>query len=55
MQTFDDFATSYYARFAEALLGFDKGPLADVLAVFDGVIERGGTVWASSAHGRRHR
>ena len=51
MQTFDDFATSYYARFAEALLGFDKGPLADVLAVFDGVIERGGTVWVAGNGG----
>ena len=51
MQTFDDFATSYYARFAEALLGFDKGPLADVLAVFDGVIARGGTVWVAGNGG----
>lgn len=51
MLDFDEFATSYYQRFAEALLSFDKGPLRDVLAVFDGVIEKGGTVWVAGNGG----
>ena len=51
MPSFDTFVTSYYTRFAEALLGFDKSSLADVLAVFDGVIARGGTVWVAGNGG----
>lgn len=51
MHDFDEFATSYYRRFAEALTGFDKSPLADVLAVFDAVIARGGTVWVAGNGG----
>lgn len=48
---FDAFITSYYDRFARVLLDFDKGPLRDVLAVFDGVIEKGGTVWVAGNGG----
>lgn len=48
---FDAFVTSYYQRFAQTLLDFDKGPLKDVLAVFDGVIARGGTVWVAGNGG----
>ncbi len=51
MTDFDAFASSYYQRFADALLAFDKGPLAEVLAVFDGVIARGGTVWTAGNGG----
>ena len=48
---FDGFISDYYARFAEALLAFDKGPLKDVLAVFDAVIAAGGTVWVAGNGG----
>ena len=51
MQGFDGFVTSYYQRFAEALLNFDKTPLAEVLAVFDRVIAAGGTVWVAGNGG----
>jgi phosphoheptose isomerase len=49
--TFDHFIGDYYKRFAEALLAFDKGPLRDVLAVFDRVTEAGGTVWTAGNGG----
>lgn len=48
---FESFMTSYYERFAQALLSFDKGPLADVLAVFDAVSARGGTIWVAGNGG----
>lgn len=48
---FDAFITDYYDRFARALLDFDKGPLRDVLAVFDRVIAAGGTVWVAGNGG----
>lgn len=48
---FDAFITSYYDRFARALLDFDKGPLRDVLAVFDKVIADGGIVWVAGNGG----
>lgn len=48
---FNDFVTSYYATFAETLLSFDKGPLKDVLGVFDQVIASGGTVWVAGNGG----
>jgi phosphoheptose isomerase len=51
MDDFDAFGVSYYKRFAETLLAFDKGPLRDVLAVFDAVIARGGTVWVAGNGG----
>lgn len=51
MSDFDEFLTSYYKRFAETLLSFDKTPLAGVLAVFDAVIARGGTVWVAGNGG----
>jgi D-sedoheptulose 7-phosphate isomerase len=51
VESLDQFLTSYYRRFAEALLEFDKGPLADVLAVFDRVTEQGGTVWVAGNGG----
>jgi phosphoheptose isomerase len=48
---FDAFITSYYDRFARALLDFDKGPLREVLAVFDKVIAEGGIVWVAGNGG----
>jgi phosphoheptose isomerase len=48
---FDAFITAYYDRFARALLDFDKGPLGDVLAVFDKVIAQGGIVWVAGNGG----
>lgn len=51
VETFDQFIESYYKRFAETLLSFDKGPMADVLAVFDRVTEDGGTVWVAGNGG----
>lgn len=48
---FNTFATDYYKRFAQSLLDFDKGPLAEVLAVFDKVIAAGGTVWVAGNGG----
>jgi len=50
-ETFGDFISSYYARYSQALLDFDKGPLADVLAVFDQVAAAGGTVWIAGNGG----
>jgi len=47
----DDFVDQYYRRFAAALLDFDKGPLRDVLAVFDKVTEAGGTIWVAGNGG----
>lgn len=51
MPDFEEFAISYYKRFAEVLLNFDKAPLAEVLAVFDRVIAAGGTVWVAGNGG----
>lgn len=51
MTDFERFALEYYARFSEALLDFDKGALNEVLAVFDGVIERGGILWTAGNGG----
>lgn len=48
---FNTFVTDYYARFAQAVLDFDKGPLADVLAVFDAVTAAGGTIWMAGNGG----
>ena len=48
---FDSFITDYYEQFSKALLDFDKGPLADVLAVFDKVTEAGGTIWMAGNGG----
>jgi phosphoheptose isomerase len=48
---FDAFITSYYDRFARALLDFDKGPMREVLAVFDKVIAQGGIVWVAGNGG----
>ncbi|MEJ6396223.1 SIS domain-containing protein [Gymnodinialimonas sp. 2305UL16-5] len=47
----DHFVADYYRRFAEALLAFDKGPMRDVLAVFDRVTEAGGTVFVAGNGG----
>jgi phosphoheptose isomerase len=47
----DKFLASYYERFAEALLQFDKSPLNDVLHVFDEVSATGGTVWVAGNGG----
>ena len=51
MSDLSGFLDSYYQRFAEALLAFDKSPLRDVLAVFDKVTEAGGTVWVAGNGG----
>jgi len=51
MSDFTDFIDSYYKRFAEALLGFDKAPLGDVLGVFDRVVVAEGTVWVAGNGG----
>ena len=51
MNGLSNFLESYYARFAETLLGFDKSPLADILAVFDKVTAAGGTVWVAGNGG----
>lgn len=51
MHDLKTFTASYYQKFAETLLSFDKGPLAEVLAVFDGVVARGGTVWIAGNGG----
>lgn len=48
---FTSFVTDYYARFAQAVLDFDKGPLADVLAVLDAVAGAGGTLWLAGNGG----
>lgn len=50
-QDFSAFIEDYYKRFAQTLLDFDKGPLADVLAVFDQVTAAGGTVWVAGNGG----
>ncbi len=47
----DQFLTDYYENFAKAVLAFDKGPLADVLAVLDQVTEAGGTIWLAGNGG----
>lgn len=51
MTELSDFLSDYYRRFAETLLSFDKGPLSDVLAVFDRVIAAGATVWVAGNGG----
>jgi phosphoheptose isomerase len=51
MTDFNEFATDYYQRFAEAVLSFDKAPLEEVLAVFDRVIAAGGTLWIAGNGG----
>lgn len=48
---FEGFAGSYYKQFAQVLENFDKAPLHQVLAVFDTVIARGGTVWVAGNGG----
>jgi D-sedoheptulose 7-phosphate isomerase len=48
---FDNFISDYYARFSQAVLDFDKGPMAEVLAVFDTVTEAGGTIWLAGNGG----
>lgn len=47
----ETFIDDYYRRFAATLLDFDKGPLADVLAVFDRVTDAGGTVYVAGNGG----
>lgn len=48
---FEQFVDGYYERFAAALREFDKKPLKDVLAVFDAVMARGGTIWVAGNGG----
>jgi phosphoheptose isomerase len=47
----EGFLTTYYERFAQALLDFDKGPLSDVLAVFDRLAATGGILWVAGNGG----
>ncbi len=49
--SFDSFVSDYYQRFSDALLTFDKGPLDEVLAVFDRVADAGGTLWIAGNGG----
>ena len=51
MTELSGFLDSYYERFAQTLLSFDKSPLTDVLAVFDQVTAAGGTVWVAGNGG----
>jgi D-sedoheptulose 7-phosphate isomerase len=51
MKNFSEFVDDYYQRFARTLQTFDKAPLAEVLAVFDAVRERGGTIWVAGNGG----
>ena len=51
MSDLNAFIQSYYTRFAEELAAFDKGPIADVLAVFDQVTAAGGTLWLAGNGG----
>jgi len=51
MQTFEAFIADYYARFIQAAQSFDRGPLADILRVFDEVTQQGGTVWVAGNGG----
>lgn len=51
MDDLNGFLASYYARFAQTLLDFDKSPLNEVLAVFDKVTAAGGTVWVAGNGG----
>ncbi len=51
MPDFDSFIADYYDRFARAALDFDKGPLGDVLGVFDAVAAAGGTIWLAGNGG----
>lgn len=48
---FESFVRSYYERFTAALRDFDKSPLTGVLAVFESVAERGGTIWVAGNGG----
>jgi phosphoheptose isomerase len=49
--SFDAFVGDYYQRFAAALLAFDKGPMREVLEVFDRVTAAGGTIWTAGNGG----
>ncbi len=51
MTDFNAFLNSYYTRFAEAILAFDKGPVPEVLAIFDQVMAAGGTLWLAGNGG----
>jgi len=51
IESFDDFVTSYYQRFTQALQDMDMAPLNDVLDVFEKVSESGGTLWTAGNGG----
>jgi D-sedoheptulose 7-phosphate isomerase len=40
-----EFVGEYYRSFISVLSSFDRAPLNDMVAVLDGVIERGATLW----------
>jgi phosphoheptose isomerase len=48
---FEQFISDYYRRFADVLLAFDKGPMCEVLEVFDRVMAAGGIVWVAGNGG----
>lgn len=48
---FEQFVGDCYRPFADVLLACDKGPMREVLEVFDRVTETGGTVWAAGNGG----
>lgn len=51
MTDLSKFLKSYYERFAETLLRFDKSQLSDVVAIFDTVRDAGGTIWIAGNGG----
>ncbi|MDH5675433.1 MAG: SIS domain-containing protein [Myxococcales bacterium] len=51
MSDFQDFVEDYYRRFADALQTMEKGSLPEILAVFEGVASRGGTIWVAGNGG----
>ncbi len=48
---FESFVADYYQSFADALVTFDKAPVADVLRVIDQVRDAGGTIWIAGNGG----
>lgn len=48
---FETFVTDYYKSFADAILDFDTGPMAEVMTVLDQVAEAGGTLWCAGNGG----
>jgi len=51
MADFQEFVRSYYQRFSEVLLSFDKTQLNGVLSVFDRVAQDDGIIWVAGNGG----